>query len=249
MLIDDLHPTGGTNMRYAKLITLLTAAFMAVPACKSKPDDTAARDDARTSSAAAEIDRQRSDDTKRMEERIAEIDRQWIEMQRKVTEKGARPTAGLVEEVKEDVQNIRNAVADLHTTTPDNWWERHEGAMERTAADIESDVRRFTKAPVAAGTTGAAALNAPFESRRDQFVDRLEARIEAMLDQLKDVKASGAQQTELEDTRARLNKLKDDVGRLRRASAEDWWDISAKRVDEYIDRVDASIRRVDNDKR
>jgi len=239
-------------MRYAKLITLLTAALMTAPACnRSKPDDTAAREDARTSSAAAEIDRQRTDDTKRMEERVAEIDRQWTEMQRKATEKGARPTAGLVDEVKEDVQNIRNAVADLRTTTPDNWWERHEGAMERTAADIESDVRRFTKAPVPAATTGevAAPVAAPFESRRDQFVDRLEVRIDAMLDQLKDVKASGARQTELEDTRSRLNKLKDDVGRLRRASAEDWWNISAKRVDEYIDRVDASIRRVDNDKR
>jgi hypothetical protein len=239
-------------MRYGKLITLLTAALLAVPACnRSKPDDTAAREEGRTSSAAAEIDRKRTDDTKRMDERVTEIERQWTEMQRNVTEKGARPTAGLVEEVKEDVQNVRNAVADLRTTTPENWWERHEGAMQRTAADIESDVRRFTKAPVPAATTGevTSPVTAPFESRRDQFVDRLEARIDAMLDQLKDVKATGAQQTELEDTRARLNKLKDDVGRLRRAAAEDWWDISAKRVEEYIDRVEASIRRVDNDKR
>ena len=66
--------------------------------------------------------------------------------------------------------------------------------------------------------------------------------------ELKGVRVKGTQETELEDTRARLNKLKDDVDRLRKASAEDWWDITAKRVSEYIDRVEDSIRRLDDNK-
>ena len=53
----------------------------------------------------------------------------------------------------------------------------------------------------------------------------------------------------MEDTRARVNKLKDDVDRLRNASADDWWEISAKRVSEYIDRVEDSIRRLDDNKK
>ena len=38
------------------------------------------------------------------------------------------------------------------------------------------------------------------------------------------VKARGPQETEIEDTRARVKKLGDDVDRLRSASADDWWD-------------------------
>ena len=89
----------------------------------------------------------------------------------------------------------------------------------------------------------------PFESRRDQFVTRLRARVDSMEEQLKNVRARDAQETELEDTRARVNKLKEDVGRLGRASAEDWWDISSKRVSEYIERVERSVERLDNDKK
>ena len=65
-----------------------------------------------------------------------------------------------------------------------------------------------------------------------------------MEERLAKVRARDAQKTELEDTRARLDKLKDDVERLRDASADDWWDISAKRVNDYIDRVEASIGRL-----
>ncbi len=70
-----------------------------------------------------------------------------------------------------------------------------------------------------------------------------------MEEQLKSVRARAAVETELEDTRARVNKLKEDVGRLERASADDWWDISAKRVSEYIERVERSVERLDNDTR
>ena len=70
-----------------------------------------------------------------------------------------------------------------------------------------------------------------------------------MEQQLKNVKARNAAETELEDTRARVNKLKEDVDRLASASADDWWDISSKRVSEYIDRLERSVERLDNDKR
>jgi hypothetical protein len=172
-------------------------------------------------------------------------------MESKIADKSAAPTAALRAEVKEDVKNIREAVADLKTTTPENWWERHERVMERTAGEIEEDVRRFAKGRAASATAQepeTPASAAPFESRRDRFVARLKARVDTMEDQLKDVRARDAQKTELEDTRGRVNKLKDDVDRLRNASADDWWDITAKRVSEYIDRVEDSIRRLDDNK-
>jgi cell division protein FtsB len=86
----------------------------------------------------------------------------------------------------------------------------------------------------------------PFDSRRERFVTQLRARVDAMEEQLKTVRARGAQETELEDTRARVNKLKEDVDRLGNASADDWWEITSKRVSEYIDRVEPSIRRLDD---
>jgi uncharacterized protein YukE len=144
------------------------------------------------------------------------------------------------------------AVAGLKTTTPENWWERHENAMERTAADIEADVRRFGKGQntSAAPREPEIPVNAaPFESRRDRFVTHLRTKVDAMEAQLKDVRVRDAQKTELEDTRARVTKLKDDVDRLGKASGDDWWDISSKRVSEYVDRVEDSIRRLDDNKK
>jgi hypothetical protein len=48
-------------------------------------------------------------------------------MRTKVKTRERTATAGLREEVEEDVKNARAAVADLKTTTQQNWWERHEG--------------------------------------------------------------------------------------------------------------------------
>ena len=45
-----------------------------------------------------------------------------------------------------------------------------------------------------------------------------------------------------------VKKLEDDVDRLRSASANDWWDVSKVRVTEYLDRVEASVNRLDDDK-
>jgi DNA repair exonuclease SbcCD ATPase subunit len=237
--------------RTAIAIAMIAAALM-MPACnRSEP----ARDPAaatRESNAAAELQRKRDDETGPMERRVVDLERRWTEMEAKVREKSATPTAALRAEVKEDVNNIRQAVADLKTTTPENWWDRHERAMERTVDDIEADVRRFAKtqsAPLAVREPETPVQAAPFESRRDRFVTRLQARVDAMEGQLENVRAQRALQTELEDTRARLRKLKEDVDRLKNASAGEWWEISSKRVSEYIDRVEDSIRRLDDNKK
>ena len=60
------------------------------------------------------------------------------------------------------------------------------------------------------------------------------------------IKASGARETEVEDARARVKKLAEDVDRLGAASADDWWDVSKARVTEYVDRVEDSVERLDD---
>jgi hypothetical protein len=240
-------------MRFLRSMAIAVSATLMAVACGSpEPAREPAPEVSAAETAAAELQRKQNDESAQLEKRAADVERRWMEMEGKVKEKSAAPTAGLRAEIQEDIKNAREAVADLKTTTLENWWERHERAMERTADDIEEDVRRFAKAKPAsqpARPPDAAANPGPFESRRDQFVVRLRARVESMEEQLKNVRARNAVETELEDTRARVNKLKEDVGRLERASADDWWDITSKRVSEYIDRLERSVERLDNDKK
>jgi hypothetical protein len=126
--------------------------------------------------------------------------------------------------------------------------------MRQTADDIEADVARLagkvTSAKPANTTdrSGEAVSTEPFTSRRDKFVADLRARVDAMGKALDGVKTKGAQETEVEDVRARVKKLGDDVDRLRRASADDWWDVTKTRVTEYVDRVAQSVDRLDDNK-
>ena len=242
------------QMTVAATVGLLS---MVLPAC-NRPEQPARepapaeRAGSAAETATADLQRQRTDQAAELEKRAADVESRWTEMAARVKEKAATPTAGLRAEVQEDVQSIRQAAADLKTTTVENWFDRYERAMERAADDMEADVRRFAKGKkpsTAPSKPEPTAAPGPFESRRDQFVARMRGRVEAMQAQVKDVRVRGAQETELVDTRERINKLKEDVDRLEKSSANDWWDISAQRVTEYIDRVERSIARLDNDKK
>ena len=235
-------------MPYARAIAVSVLAAALTTAACNRNEPAEERETGATGSADTSVN-ERSEDAAELEKRVTEIERQWNEMQVEVKEENRTPTAGLREEVKEDVANAREAVANLKTTTQDNWWERHEQATERTLADIEADVQRFAKTkpattpepqPAPVGTVG-------FEERRDAWVARARARIDAMEERLEGVEVDGARETELQDTRARIDKLQDDLDRLRTVSAEEWWDVSEARVREYIDRVERSIGRLDND--
>ena len=195
---------------------------------------------------------ERQEETAELSERVARLEREYAEKSQEVASGARSATAGLREELREDVTNVKTAVNDLGTTTADNWWDRHEQALESTVDDIEADVRRLAGTlpkPAAdrpTGTAGADAGAAPFTSRRDAFVTSMRARIDAMEDALEKVNARAAKETEVQDTQARVSKLRDDVERLQSASAEDWWDVSKARVTEYVERVEDSIGRLDD---
>ena len=238
-------------MHYARTMgTAVCVAALLTGACnKSEPArEPARKEPTAAEAAAAEVQRKRTDEGVALEKRIGDLERRWTETESAIAAKSAAATAPMRAEIREDIKNARRAVDELKTTTPANWWERHEKVMERTANDIEEDVRRLAKvkrSAVAAPNTDVPATASPFESRRDRFVARLRARVDAMEKQLKGVRARDARKTELEDTRARLGKLKEDVDKLGNASADDWWDLSADRVRDYIARVDDSIGRLD----
>ena len=106
--------------------------------------------------------------------------------------------------------------------------------------------RKSTK--VADGT-GQTVSTAPFTSSRDKFVTDMRTRIDAMDKMLDNVKATGPRKTELNDLHARVDKLGEDIDRLKTASAEDWWALSHARVSDYIDRIEKSVARLDDNKR
>ena len=243
-------------MEYRKMLSIgaLCATLFVAGACNRTATPADARDEtADIAARVAEAEKERADTVTALNKRITDLEREYLDEEREVASGARRATAGLRSELKEDVANVKRAVADLGTTNAENWWDRHEEAMRRTADDIQSDVARLAGAIPAArterttGTTGVAS-DAPFTSRRDAFVDDLRARIKAMEDALDKTKARGTKETEVEDTRARLKKLGDDLDRLRSAEADDWWDVSKARVTEYVDRVAGSIDRLDDNK-
>jgi hypothetical protein len=246
-------------MYYGKVTSIaIFGVALTIGACNRQPGEPAAtsaqQDVAASPDRKAELQRERDGEISRLDQRVTEIEREYTEADQKVVSGARKATAGLREELEEDVANVKKAVSELRTTTPDNWWDRHEEAMSRTADDIQADVTRLAGKVTPASTdqesrgTGENPDSAAFTSRRDRFVAGLHARVEAMERALDRVKASGPKATEVDDARARVKKLGEDVDRLRSASADDWWELSKERVTEYVDRVEASVKRLDDNR-
>jgi hypothetical protein len=134
-------------MHYSKLMMVgLVAPALVLSACNRRPEsrEPAARNEAtQTADEAAKRQQERADDISRLDKRVAEIEREYQKANEKVVADKKTPTEGLKAELKEDVINVKEAVNDLRTTTPENWWNRHEEAMRRTADDVEADVARL----------------------------------------------------------------------------------------------------------
>lgn len=250
-------------MRHIYGITAaLLGLTLAGAACNREPvrnePDAAAEQASREAERAAEEQRQRNEDINRLSERVANLESDY-ETKSAGTPRGSAGTAAarVRGELREDLTNAKQAVQDLGTTTSDNWWDRHEQAMRRTADDVEADVKRVAgvkalPAPKADDTTRQSdtaaekQAGAPFASARDRFVADMNAKLDSMEQALDKVKARGARAVELDDVRDRVKKLRDDVEGLKGASADDWWDLSKARVENYIDRLDDSIERLDD---
>ena len=242
-------------MRSGKImmVGILASALLGAACNRAEaPRDAAAREEATAADVEAKRQQERNEEISKLDNRVAEIDRKYAEAKQEVVADKKTPTAGLREELSEDVTNVKQAVNELKTTTPDNWWDRHEQALKRMADDIESDVARLAGRVNAArpSTTtnadGERVSTEPFTSRRDTFVASMRARVDAMKQALDNVKASGPRETEVEDVRARVNKLGEDADRLGSAEPDDWWNVSKERVTQYVDRIEGSINRLDD---
>src|SRR5688572_15549711 len=167
---------------------VVLSAACATAACnRDATTDTAANAGISTERT-TDIQRERNEAVADLNDRVAKVEREYVENDNQVKSGTRTATAGLREELREDVGNVKEAIADLNTTTAENWWDRHEHAMSRTADDIEADVRRLAgdarfqqkKKEEEVGTKGESVTAAPFTSRRDAFVADLHIRVDAM---------------------------------------------------------------------
>jgi DNA repair ATPase RecN len=161
--------------RHNTLIGAALALALATGACNRDAKDTrkdAIKEDAKVADAAAAVEKERNDEIARLNDRVAQVERDYSAKAAVLASGRRTATSSLREEVQEDVNNVKQAVANLSTTTADNWWQREEDAMRATIDDVAADVKRLggrisEPAPAAPGETAA---TAPFTSRRDAFV-------------------------------------------------------------------------------
>ena len=232
--------------RYTTLIGGALALALATGACNRDAKDTrkeAVKEDAKVVDKAAAVEKERNDEIANLNDRVARLERDYAEKSAVLAAGKRTATSSLREEVQEDVNNVKQAVANLSTTTADNWWEREEAAMRATIDDVAADVKH-----IGARIAEPVPATPPFTSRRDAFVAEMKGRVDAMSRALDKVKAKGARETELNDTKARVKKIGDDLDRLARSSADDWWTVARDRVRDYIDRVESSVKRLDDNK-
>jgi len=246
-----------------KILTAAGLVALTVAAGACNREATVERRDAAADTAivaqpdpAVELQKQRDQDLSKLDDRVAALERKYQEQSAKPRgTSGPGATAALRKETSSDMEDVKKAVNDLRTTTPENWWGRYETAFKSGLDDVESDVRHIAgtrtlppaKSPkVVEDAAGQPVSTAPFTSSRDRFVADMRARIDAMHKSLDNVKATGPRKTELTDLKARVDKLGDDLSHLSDAKAEDWWKLSTARVNDYIERVEHSVARLDD---
>jgi hypothetical protein len=238
--------------RNTTVIGGLLALALGGVACNQSAKDTrqeAIKEDAKVADAAAAVEKERNDEIARLNDRVAEIERDYANKSAVLASGKRTATASLREEVQEDVNHAKQAVANLSTTTSDNWWQREEDALRAMLDDVAADVKHLGGVVAEPATApGETAATAPFTSRRDSFVAAMKGRVDAFERALEKVKAKGARETELRDTRDRVKKIASDLDALAGASADEWWNVSRDRVRDYLDRVEASVKRLDNNK-
>ena len=149
-----------------------------------------------------------------MDDRVAALEREYQEKRASTPSgtSGKKATTSLRDEVKSDMDDVKEAVSRLRTTTAENWWDRHESALETAIGDVEKDVRRFTGTPAAPARpkdlrttdeSGQPVSTAPFTSRRDKFVADMQTRLDAMGKSLDAAKATGREKPPAPSDRTR----------------------------------------------
>ena len=235
-------------MRSAKLAVFAICAVALGPSACTRPAQQEAREEA------AEVDREvdqlqqrRVEETARLEQRVNELERKWDQSQAKLEGRTDAAAKRARTEIQEELADAKRELAELKTVDVDNWWERHEREWERSAADAEADVKRSARRWTPAIEDKAAAVAGDSETwaaRRDRLVNAAQRRLDAMEQALRDIDGPDVDKEDVEQTRARVRTMREENERLRKATDDDWWDVTRDRVTRTVDRIEDRIDRL-----
>ena len=221
-------------------MTLAFAVALATGAC-TRAEQQETREEAAEETNQA---RQRLQEEKvRLEARLEALEKRWDETQARAAKEGREVSAATKAEVNEAIAATKREIDEIDTVDVENWWERHERAMEREAGEVERDVKRHAPkwTEVKADVAAAVGTEAVWEARRDRLVAATQRRIEAMEQALRDIDGPDVDRGDVERTRARVRTMRDENETLRKATDDDWWELTSRRVARYIDRLEDRI--------
>ncbi len=221
-------------------MTLAFAAALATGAC------TRAEQQETREEAAEETNQARQEaleEKARLEARLEGLEKRWDETQARAAKEGREVSAATKAEVNEAIAATKREIDEIDTVDVENWWERHERAAVREAGDAERDVKRHLPkwTEVKAETAEAVGTEATWAARRDRFVAASQRRIDAMEQALRDINGPDVDREDVERTRARVRTMREENETLRKATDDDWWELTSRRVAGYIDRLEDRI--------
>ena len=235
-------------MRSARLaVFAICAAALASSACTRPAQQEVREEAAEADREVDQLQQRRVEETARLEQRVNELERKWDQAQAKLegrTDAAAKRARG---EIQEELADAKRELAELKTVDVDNWWERHEREWERSAADTEADVKRSARRWTPAVEDKAAAVAGNSETwaaRRDRLVNAAQRRLDAMEQALRDIDGPDVDKEDVEETRARVRAMREENERLRKATDDDWWDVTRDRVTRTVDRIEDRIDRL-----
>jgi hypothetical protein len=228
-------------MRIGKLIlTLGFAAAIATGAC-TRAEQQETREEAAEETNQAR--QQAQEEKARLEARLETLEQRWEETQARAAKEGREVSAATKAEMNEAIAETRREIDEIDTVDVENWWERHERAMAREAGEVEADVKRYspTWKEVKDDVAATVGTEETWEARRDRFVAATQRRIDAMEQALRNIDGPDVDKADVERTRARVRTMREENEAVRKATDDDWWELTGRRVAGYLDRLEDRI--------
>jgi hypothetical protein len=223
------------------MLTLGFAAALASGAC------TRAEQQETREEAAEETDQTRQqarEEKARLQTRLDALEKRWEETQARAAKEARELSAETKAEINEGIAATRREIDGIDTVDAENWWERHERATVREAGEAEQDVKRHARRwtpEVKDDVAATVGTEATWEARRDRLVAATQRRIDSMEAALKNVDGPDVDKADVERTRARVRTMREENEALRKASDDDWWEMTSRRITRYIDRLEDRI--------
>jgi hypothetical protein len=221
--------------------TLGFAAALATGAC-TRAEQQETREEAAEETNQAQ--QQAREEKARLEARLEGLEKRWEDTQARAAKEGREVSATTRAEVNEAIAATKREIDEIDTVNAENWWERHERSIARETDEAERDVKRHAPkwtSDVKDDIAATVGTEETWEARRDRAVAAMQRRIDSMEQALRNIDGPDVDREDVEQTRARVRTMREENETLRKATDDDWWEMTSQRVTRYIDRLEDRI--------